>query len=229
MTKKQPIKKSDQSDILRDAAVFDYVSGTQSDSARMEFEQKLQHDTVLQQQVAWERSLREQLDPKNAQTPPVSMSNLDSLMERIDETEVTQETFVDSQKGQNISWFNKPLFPAMSIAAGLAVVCVISVGLFQGLTQPQFTTLSSPSASAKVDFSQLVEQRRLAKVVLHQDYLDVVSTLLDDYGLIKLDQAGLSDVIMVIASEEIAFETLAAWRADVRIKEVNIVAFGDEN
>lgn len=213
--------KKQQSAIFRDTAVFDYVSGNQSDGARENFEQKLADDLSLQQEVTFERSLRSVFVEDEAPAP-VSKDNFDALLDRIDQAEAAdQDTTTDRR-----SWFGPRQF---GVAASIIAVCLISINLFSDVTKPKFVTLSDAEQTQQTDFTTLVEQRRLAKIVLTEaDDLQAVQQLLAGYQLESLDATPQRGAIVIKAARSIDAQMLAGWRADQRVASVEIIEFGGQ-
>lgn len=210
-------KKNDQSAILRDTAVFDYVAGNLSQGAQQNFEKKLANDPLLQKEVQFERELKGIIDADaSADKAPVSMGNFDALLEKIDqaETTTTNKTFKFGLR-------------QLSIAASFAAVCAISVGFLSDLYEPKFVTLSAPERAQNADFVTLVEQQRLAKLVLTEpENAELTQQLLAGYQLDSLDSTPQQGAIIVKAGQVIDSQKLAMLRADKRVVSVVLIEFG---
>ena len=231
-------KKSNQSAILRDHAVFNYVSGNQSAESQERFAEKMLHDEELRNEVEFEKSLRERF-AENASIDEtntfVSEGNFDKLMERIDnkrdnEIDKASETNPGTHLGAENRALKKPkrLNPYYAIAASVLVVSAVTIGVVDNLYAPKFVTLSDQTASQKIDFNALVENRQLAKIVLKKPK-DAQSTseFLAGYQLQAISSSPQKNTIIVRSQQSIDQLMLAGWRADQRVTSAQIIQFSD--
>ena len=179
-------KLQDKSALLREIAIIDYVADNQSAAVRRNFENAMQQDESLRKAVADEQQFRAGMQ-EVGQLKPVSMSNFDALLARVDEYEKLDSSresgLIDNAAGQvgfttssvtdlsaQTSSVVKSISPRWSnrysIAASIAVMAIAFGGFYSSMLAPNFDTLSSEPASAEVKFAELSEQGRLAKVVL---------------------------------------------------------------
>jgi len=222
---------SDKTTILKDTAVFEFVSGSLSADAHENFEKLVEQDPALRREVEAEIALRTALeqvhDVGQQQVAPVSMNNFDALLERIDALEA------DDELGENrapVISINDYWKRSLSVAASLALVAVFGAAYFSQLTEPEFETLSNQNAGSEVNFPLLVEQGRIAKVVL-ADHLssEEVEVFLERYKLNIINAGSQQTVLYVSAQKEIDLITLQEWHADSRVNSVDVVSYGERN
>ena len=222
--------KSDQSSILRDTAVFDYVSGSQSKAAKALFEEKLAQDEVLQREVEFERALRKL--SKEGQTrdsePLVSDNNIDALWARIDkfnEPKSPPQSRVDGSRTAPAKSVSKRV-RWLSVAAGFAAIAMVSVGVWRDIYVQDYRTLSNDTQSGSIDFPALVEQRRLAKLTLSNPLdQEAVNAMLAGYQLELISSVPEQGAVVVMTDQSITDAMLAGWRADQRVVKAEIMAF----
>ncbi len=235
--------------MLRELAIFDYVSGDQTPSAKRNFERIMGNDSGLAADVQAERKLRAQMAEAGTDAA-ISMSNIDDLFARIDmaqddrlESETQETDEVDqtealskpliSQTETPLSrktpidfmsrLVNRSLVGPMAAAASLAFVALLFVNNYVDSVQPNFTTLSDGAASQKVDFGTLVEQGRLAKFTVSRDLsAEEVSNMLVAYGLSTFESGAKNGELYVYSTAKISSSQTLAWRADSRVKEVTL-------
>jgi len=241
--------KKRQSEILRDTAVFEYVAGDKSNGAKQEFERRLADDVELQREVAIERALRKTIAESGKardQESTVSMDNFDALLSRIDSAELSRnnsaetETIIDNtstnkeqsekKNSDNVVYARFGL-KQLAAVASIAAVALVSVSFFGDISEPKFETLSSSEQSSTAllqdSFSELVEQRRLAKLVLSEPGdVEAVKQLLAGYQLESLDATPQRGAIVVKAARSIDQQMMAGWLADQRVVSVEIIKFG---
>lgn len=224
--------------IIKDIAVFDYVRGQQSEGARMNFGKLLEMDAGLLEEVQNEERLRDSLVKigSKSDSTPVLMQNFDALLTRIErddkcveDAEIRPEfngTGLVASDVVKQSWRWKTQF---NIAASLIFFAMVGfIGLNQTL-QPNFVTLSNTKASTDIDFTGLVDQRSLAKLELSDGLASTdVSALLSFYQLSSLQSGALGQTLLVSSREPIDEEQLSIWRADIRIKAVELVSFSND-
>lgn len=221
---------NDKTSILKDTAVFDFVSGDQTTGSQENFKQLIAGDQSLHQDVDTETALRAALgqvhDDEQSQTAPVSMANFDALLERIDTLEASD---VSDQEPAGVISMNKHWKSTLSLAASLALVAVFSIGYFNQLTDSTFETLSNDKAENAIDFPTLVEQGRMAKVVLAGDLSsEEVEAFLKRYQLDAVSSGGKQTVLYVSTKNEIDSDTLQEWRTDRRVDRVDVVSYDSE-
>ncbi len=85
----------DNSVLLREIAIVDYVADNQSETARRNFESAMELDASLRAAVIEEQRFRANMEEVGF-LEPVSMSNFDSLATRIDQYEADQNDSSDS-------------------------------------------------------------------------------------------------------------------------------------
>ncbi len=231
----------DKSEMLRELAIFDYVSGNQSASARRNFEAMMAQDETLNEAVNAEIKLRDRLSATNEQAL-IPRSNFDALLQRIDseeqaqrEQEQGQEFYVaDTVSEWSASGRNSAkkrgrfaLVPVSLASSFLLAAIVLSVG-YLNLTEPHFNTLSDEAASAQVEFTTLADQGRLAKLTLSGNMTaQQVSQILNDHQLKAFESGANNGHIYVYAQTPISGQQLATWQADARIS--NAAVFSADN
>lgn len=238
----------EKSDMLRDLAIFEYVSGDQSSSAQRNFEDMMKNDPQLRADVDAEKALRADI-AKAGVGDGVSMNNIDGLLARIDiESDVKNTASTDEVRGAQTSdpetsssgdkasnaprvatvisgVFSRATSRATSLAAA-ASVAFIAVGFavyYVDITKPNFNVLSNKNASQQVDFASLVEQGRLAKLTVSSSLSQQeVNDMLGAYGLSTFEAGTRDSDFYVYTASKISSSQLAAWRADTRVDEVKL-------
>ena len=237
----------DTSVLVREMAIVDYVAGHLGETSRANFENAMEQDASLRKAVLAEQDLRANMQSIRC-TEPVSMSNFDDLLEKIDDSEtplheiVGESDLVDqndsiavapnsSELARNVT---KPISPKWlsqyGVAASIAALAIVFGGFYvNSALEPNFDTLSSQSASEKVDFSEFAEQGRLAKMVLAEGASDAhITGILESYNLVTFESGLPSNVLYVVASKEISDNDLKTLRADSRIHQIDIFTLNDE-
>ena len=236
-------KLQDKSALLREIAIIDYVADNQSAAVRRNFENAMQQDESLREAVAAEQQFRAGMQ-EVGQLEPVSMSNFDALLARVDEYEKSDAScksgLIDNAIGQEgftssaVADFStqtssvlKSVSPRWntrySIAASIAVMAIAFGGFYSSMLAPNFDTLSSEPASAEVKFAELSEQGRLAKVVLSDKFAQSdVSDILKDYELKTFESGAPDNTLYVFADEAISEKNLANMKADIRIQQIDV-------
>jgi len=226
-----------ETSIIKDIAVFDYVAGQQSDDVRKNFENLLEQDEGLLQEVAIEEQLRSTLeqDVGVKSSEPVPMSNFDALLERIDNqsSELVDTVSTDTSSAGYSSSANSVVVgpwawqKQFNIAASFAVLAMIGFIGFNQTTEPNFITLSNQSASAEIDFNALVDDQKLVKLELAAGLAPSdIDELLKGYQLRSIQSGTLGQVILVSASQSVDAEQIADWIADTRINNAALVSVG---
>ena len=225
-------KSIDKSDLLRDAAIFDYVSGGQTEVAKQNFEKLLENDYELRHAVDIEIALRGSVKELNSQTP-VEMSNFEDLLRSIESNEgseelVHKEIFEDSETSTNggfnvISLFGKTKFKLAASFVMFGLLGVMFASFIFDSTAPKYQTLSNQEASGEVDFGMLATQGRLAKFVL-QDQLTEPQTvnLLLGYSLTAFEAGSVKHEVYAYSEQSISDADIVLWRADARIVHVDV-------
>jgi len=230
---------NDKSALLRDMAIFDYVAGNQSESAKRNFEDMMQQDHTLREAVEAERSLRASMQ-KAGELEPVSMSNFDALLSTIEKQEkqhknesnvrvISREPKTQERAEKGEAWNKLSISRYYATAASVAVLALVFSGFYLNSSAPKFETLSSKTASEEINFAQLVEQTRLAKMTLvdglsQQDIGDV----LRDYDLGSFEAGAGPNQRYVISESAISYRELARWREDSRVRQVELFVTKDE-
>ena len=226
-------ESSENSEILKELAVFDYVAGNLSDSAKQNFERMLEQNPALQDEVKAETLLRQRME-KIGETEPVAMSNIDALFEKIDEHEKAANETQNKEASSNKV---TPLFKeTVSIkekksgfskyyatAAGLAMFTIVFSGLYFDSAAPDFQTLSDIPASQKIDFKLLASESRIAKLTLVEGVTDdQVTELLDTFELTSISSGSLGNQRFVSAEAALSNETIERLRNDHRLRNVEL-------
>lgn len=222
--------------MLRELAIFEYVSGDQTPSAKRNFEQMMSDDALLLADVQAERALRAEM--AEAGTPgtygPVSMSNIEGLFARIDIAQrdaqesaavdqVNNEQAQTARKAELINVASRTFLAPLAAAASVAFIALFFVNDYIDSTQPNFNTLSDGVASKNVDFGTLVDQGRLAKFTVSSELsANEVDDMLTAYGLSTFESGANSGELYVYTEAEISHSQTSAWRADSRVKEVKL-------
>ncbi len=230
---------NDKSELLREIAIFDYVAGNQSESVKRNFENMMRQDPTLREAVDAERVLRANMQ-KAGELEPVSMSNFDVLLSSIEaeEERPTNESSVGVisselirqehlEKGESS---NKVSFSRYySIAASIAMFAVVFAGFYLNSSQPKFETLSSNTASEKINFAQLAEQTRLAKITLSDGLSQQeIDDVLRAYNLSSFEAGAQQNQRYVISESAISVSELTRWREDSRVQQVELFVTSDE-
>jgi len=235
---------SDKSALLREVAIIDYVSGNQSEAARRNFEKLIDQDPALLEAVMAEQRFRADMQ-EAGNMAPVSMSNFDSLLtviEQADEDEAIAsasnvstineiDDFAGTSQPQaganktNSSWGN-----LYSVAASMAVLAMIFGGFYLNMSSPDFETLSSRTASEKIDFVDLVEQGRLAKIELSNKLSESeVDDILQSYKLSTFESGAPSTALYIISKQAMSSSDIDRLRADSRIQQVEVFSANGED
>jgi len=212
---------NDTSAIIKETAIYSYVSGELSGSAKMNFEKQLSTDPELQQEVEREKAVT---------------ANFADLLNKIEQQEahssdvedVSHNTTQVKQSARVIAFPNWGV-RQLGIAACLAMVGVVSVGFFTDLTDPNFQTLSNKEASAKIDFSALADQGRLAKIALSEQLDDVqIDQLLEQYELQTFKSGADKHNIYVFSEKMISAADIKVLASDKRVKRVETFTANSE-
>ena len=211
-----------QSTVFRDMAVFEYVAGTQTESAKADFEQQLSMDQGLADELKFERLLRI-LSKEEKSEYSGSASAFEQLLNKIDENHA-----VETQHNQveQVSWFTKFNGNMVSIAASVLFATVITTVLLKDLLEPKFVTLTTPPQATYADFSDLVSEHRLAKIVLTSSIsTNEIRALLADYQLEPISSTIEQQTLFVKSAKIIDEQTLSKLQNDARIEKANRVEF----
>ena len=236
-------ESSGNSEILKELAIFDYVAGNLSDSAKQNFERMLEQSPALQDEVKAETLLRQRME-KIGETEPVAMSNIEALFEKIDEHEkaekVTQSIEATSDKDSSEETANNKVTPLFketpsfkekksgfskyyATAAGLAMFTIVFSGIYFDSAAPDFQTLSDIPASQKIDFKLLASESRIAKLTLVEGVSDdQVTELLDTFKLTSISAGSPSNQRFVSAEAALSNEILERLRNDNRLRNVEL-------
>ncbi len=226
--------------LLTETAVFDYVAGHQSAETKRNFEELLEHDEDLKKRVQAERKLSGLLIESYDESP-VAMSNFDSLLSSIEADEKTQtqnnktlhisDVLVNKTvPGNNSNTLQNKYWGQIGIAASFMLFGVIAASFFTQLTEPKFDVLSDSTHSKEVEFTQLVEQRRLAilefRTSLEKDLIgSVLPDVLQDYKLSTFEAGSGVGRVYVIAENTISQSDIVKWQSDNRIEHAEIIVF----
>ena len=240
----------DNSALLREIAIVDYVANNQSEAARRNFEIAMEQDAALREAVIEEQRFRAGMQ-EVCSLEPVSMSNFDSLLTRVDEYEADEIELASKEEGSHVDTFTElssdsnsleqmdtnslerannviEATPSRwtnrySIAASIAVLAMMFGGFYSSMLAPNYDTLSSKSASAEIKFAELSEQGRLAKVVLSDKIVQSdVSEILKAYDLETFESGAPAKTFYVVANKALSAKNLENMRADSRIQQVDI-------
>jgi len=231
----------DTSVLLREMAIVDYVAGHLGEASRANFEDAMEQDSSLREAVIAEQDLRANLQ-KNSYLEPVSMSSFDALLEKIDDNETplhevdAESDLIDQTDSIEVAANSSGLLISpkwlsqYGVAASIAALAIVFSGFYMNSAlEPNFDTLSSQSASEKVNFTEYAEQGRLAKMVLAEDASDAhIKGILESYNLVTFESGLPSNVLYVVASKEISDNDLKVLRADSRIHQIDIFTLNDE-
>lgn len=223
---------NDKSELLRELAIFDYVAGNQTDSAKRNFEIMLEQDATLRDAVEAERRLRAGM-LKAGESTPVSMSNFDLLLKKIDAEQQSTDNNVTALES-NVTKIGdrsrtKYIGRTFAVAASMAVFAIIFSTVYQPLSEPKFETLSDTLASDVINFSQLAEQSRLAKMTLDQNLSgQQIDELLRGYGLSSFEGGAEQHQRYVVAESAITNSELSLWRSDAGVLEVELFVVSSE-
>ena len=226
-------ESSENSEILKELAIFDYVAGNLSDSAKQNFERMLEQSPALQDEVKAETLLRQRME-KIGETEPVAMSNIEALFEKIDEHEKA-ENETQNKEGANNKvtplFKEKPLLKEKksgfskyyATAAGLAMFSIVFSGLYFDSAAPDFQALSDIPASKKIDFKLLASESRIAKLTLVEGVSDdQVTELLDTFKLTSISSGSPGNQRFVSAEAALSNETIERLRNDNRLRNVEL-------
>ena len=225
----------EHSEILKEIAIFNYVAGNLSKSEKQNFEKLLEQNPSLKEEVKAEEDLRRKMQ-KVGETKPVPMSNIDALFEKIDQYEQNsdKESQLESiQKAENVT----PIFASKATtfskyyatAASLAAVTILISGIYFSSTAPNFETLSDTPASQAINFTELANQNRIAKLTLVSGASDdQVSELLEKFGLTSFDSGAAIDQRFVISETELSKEAIDRLRKDDLIQSIELHKISDE-
>ncbi|MEM7360068.1 MAG: hypothetical protein AAF431_13280 [Pseudomonadota bacterium] len=227
----------DKSALLRETAIFEYVSGDMSDSAKRNFEKMMESDSDLQEAVDAEIRLRSAMK-QAGDGEPVSMGNFDALLARIDAEEKAESSpgIVDPvEDSDNLHQINpwtaqasKPRYYAM--AASFAIVAVIAAVFLLDVSSPDYETLSDKPASESINFTQLTESGRLAKFTFSENLSQAqITDLLSQYRLTTFEAGAAANERYVVAELRISDDDVTKWRAESGVVSVELfVAQGEE-
>ncbi len=227
----------ENSEILKELAIFDYVAGNLSKSAKQNFEKMLEQNPALQEEVNAEKILRQRME-KIGEAEPVAMSNIEGLFEKIDEHEkalnesdrletVTSTSASEESTPSSVT----PLFKNKknsfskyyATAAGLAMFSIVFSGLYFDSAAPDFQTLSDIPSSQKIDFKLLASQGRIAKLTLVDGVSDdQVNELLDTFKLASISSGSPSNQRFVSAEAALSSDILERLRNDNRLHKVEL-------
>lgn len=230
---------NDNSALLREIAIIDYVAGNQGEAARHNFEKMIAQDPTLREAVQAEQRFRTDMQ-KAGELAPVSMSNFDVLLTTIEQAnkedaapvsnvssianDTSSSVLNDVEKPSNVVtpsvsfWNNR-----YSVAASVAVFAMIFSSFYLNLSEPSFETLSDQSASEEINFVALAEQGRLAKMVLSEQVSQTeIDSMLQSYQLTTFESGSSSIALYVVAATVISDSDLERMRADSRIQKVEI-------
>ena len=225
----------EHSEILKEIAIFNYVAGNLSNLEKQNFEKLLEQNPSLKKEVKAEENLRRKM-LKLGKTKPVPMSNIDALMEKIDQHEqnIDKESQLESiQKADNVMPIFADKRTAFSkyyaTAASLAAVAILFSGIYINSTAPNFETLSDIPASQAINFTELANQNRIAKLTLVSGASDdQVSELLETFGLTSFDSGAAIDQRFVISETELSKEAIDRLRKDDLIQSIELHKISDE-
>lgn len=231
---KNKTEATTKTELLREIAIFDYVAGNQSESAKRNFEEKLERDPSLKQATEEEAKLR--LNMREAgKEKPVSMSNFDALLETIDKQErQAGSTHHESETNEveNVT----PLFKASkpsywrhyASAASVAVIALVVSNFFIYSPKDQFIALSDTPASQQINFTLLASQNRLAKLTLKAQISEQqVSDLLTNFELTSFESGAAKNQRFVTAEKAISKNDLERLRSDSRVENVELFVLSD--
>jgi len=223
---------NNNSDLLLEIAVFEYVAGHLEGEKKRTFEKSLAQNPQLQKAVDRERALRNELG-KTGHHTAVPMSNFDNLLARIDaheDTESEDHPNINDRHSREHSNNNVVHLPFQNrgyqIAASVAIFGVVGfmfANFFADQTAPKFDTLSNQSSLEKTEFAELANQGRMAKLVLSNGITNVqFAELLNRHELSLFDSNSGSNQVYVIAEQAIDETDVARWKADENIEQVHI-------
>lgn len=218
-------KFDDKLNLLKDIAVFEYVSGEQSPAAKANFEKTLSDNQGLQNEVNIEKELRNLV--KQSQEPSVVASdNINSLFDRIDAEPVDDISSVNNTSNVTpLVSFSRPM-AGLAMAACLLVAVFISINVNNDLLEPKFQTLSSPTLGDAIDLNALANEGRLIKFELASPLSqDSIDSLMSKYELQNLSQSVNERIITVKTENAVNEKTLLTLKLDKRIKDVELIKF----
>lgn len=217
-------KSNEKLNILRDIGVYEYVADDQSDPARAQFEEALNGNPELEQEVAAEQELRALI----AMTQPASIvsdNNIDKLFDRIN-TKQTLNVDTDSVPANDtlpheLKPQNKVIGFAIAASLLLAVFFTVNFGNDSDQLEPDFVVLFDQNNN---DFKSLSNQNRLVKLTLESPLSSqALDELMNKYQLQNLNQ--LNNTITASALTVIDNKKLAIIKADRLIKEIALYKF----
>jgi len=218
-------KSDDKLNLLKDIAVFEYVSGEQSPSARANFEKELIENKDLEVDVYIEEQLRDLV--KETQEPsPVAQDNIQSLFDRIDgetekQTEVTPSTVVRP----NFSPSRSAIGMGFAMAACLLLAVFVSINMNNDLLEPKFQTLSSPTSDV-VDLDVLANEGRLIKFELASSLSNnAIDSLMNRYALERLSLSVDGRIITAKSVNAVDVKMLTTLKSDKLINDVELIKF----
>lgn len=229
---------NDKSNLLKEISIFEYVSGNQSEAAKRNFEQMMKQDPSLEEAVQAEQRLRLEMK-KAGQLKPVSMDNFEDLLATINTQENSQivplqeQTMTATADNSNIEdntvhhinsgSFAKPYAKYYAMAASVAFIGLFFAGFIFSNSPAEFETLSDTQATDKINFAQLTESGRLAKLTFEQNISQQqIDGVLREYSLTSFESGSNLDESYVIAESSISQNDLALWRSDARIASVEL-------
>jgi len=230
---------NDKSAMLREMAIFDYVAGNQSETAKQNFEKMMQQDQSLREAVDAEKKLRANMQ-EAGELEPVSMSNFDDLLSTIEAQEEPQRD--DTRGTRPVGELNKPVLTEVvsaanktsfsryyATAASVAVFAMLFAGFYLTSSEPKFETLSDTTASEKINFATLSEQSRLAKMTLTEGLSrEEISDVLRLYNLSSFEAGATTNQRYVVSESAISNSELARWLDDSRVQQVELFVTNDE-
>ena len=200
----------------RDIDIFEYVHDSQAEGDKLLFESRLVEDAELRREVEAERTLAMGLKKlHDKQTAP--NLQLEKLLQRIEESE---------NRTKRLRVGNRWLIH--SAAAGLGALAILVVLYTADLVEPKFSTLSSPQPAGSYVIDDLVQQRRLLRIVLMDDVTHpILREILDSYSLQTLSQLANQPAILLKTDDPVSEDTLLKLQADIRIKQVELVVLDE--
>jgi len=222
-----------KSAIPRDSIVVEYVSGTLSEHARIQFESKLADNIELQEAVEFERSLRASLTSLGNRNARPAADNFDDLLARIELDESLESTHHNTEPVTSNARHSKRrsanvyAFTASVAIAGIIATLLVNPFASQRQLAPVYTGLSTPSDS--VDLRSMVSEARIAKLTLAESLQsNAISELLAGYQLELLSQIPEQNGLIVLAQRSIETKMLKGWRNDSRIIDAELVSLNAE-
>ncbi len=237
---------SNESMIPRETMVVEYVAGNLSERARQQFELSMQSDSVLQEAVEFERSLRNTakkvVESVVASSDQYTASdNFEALLERVEKSldssgaqylnDPSSSSELTSQENRVLPftfYLSKALPIAASFAAlGIAVTLLLKP-IASDLTAPDYVALSSDDAqtTAQVDLNSLSAESRVAKIILAES-LDntAINNMLAAYQLQLLSNLPDQASLIVLADSSMDSSRLSGIKNDDRVKQISLIKF----